>query len=121
MKTKLMLLLICTLGMLPIVIYADNVTNIDLTLYIDYNGSGSTGIPKSPPTVPIVSYDGNALYLNGAHDDFTLSLTDSNGVTIFDTFVSSSTSLVYLPSGLSGTYELKLSTNSYYLLGYIVI
>lgn len=122
MKTaKLLFFLICTLCILPTFTYADDITNIDLTLYIDYNGSGSTGVLKSPPMVPSVSYEGSALHIEGTHDDYTLSLTDSNGVTVFETFVPSSTSVVYLPTTLSGTYELRLSTSSYYLLGYIFI
>ena len=117
----MMFFLVCTLFMLPTFTFADNLTDIDLTIYIDNNGSGSTGVLKSPPEVPTVSYDGNTLYFDGTHDDYTLSLTDSNGMTVFETFVSSSSSFVYLPSGLSGIYELKLSTSSYYLIGYMII
>ena len=113
--------MICTLCTLPAVTYAENFTNIDLTLYFDYNGSGSTGILKSPPTVPTVSYDGNTLHIDGTHDEYRLSLSDSNGVIVFETYFGANTSVVYLPTTLSGTYELRLSTNSYYLVGYIIM
>ena len=121
MKTLKLLFMICTLCTLPAVTYAENFTNIDLTLYFDYNGSGSTGILKSPPTVPTVSYDGNTLHIDGTHDEYRLSLSDSNGVIVFETYVGANTSVVYLPTTLSGTYELRLSTNSYYLVGYIIM
>ena len=53
--------------------------------------------------------------------DITLRLLDADGVVAYETFVPAGTATVVLPSTLSGDYELRLVTSTFYFYGYITL
>ena len=79
------------------------------------------GGAKSPVQPPTVSYEGNSIYLASSYSDFTLRLLDADGVVAYETFVPAGTATVVLPSTLSGDYELRLVTSTFYFYGYITL
>lgn len=52
-------------------------------------------------------------------DDFTLVLLDEDGVVVYTTYVPAGTTMIVLPSTLSGDFELRLVGDTYYYRGYI--
>lgn len=78
-------------------------------------------LPKSPILTPEMEQDGNTLYLSSIHADYTLCLLDENEDVIYTTYVPASVSSVALPSYLSGTYEIRLLTDSVYFYGWITL
>ena len=51
--------------------------------------------------------------------DYTLSLYDEDGEVAYSVFVPAGTTQIVLPSTLSGSFELRFETDSYYYYGYI--
>ena len=54
-------------------------------------------------------------------DDFTLELLDEDGVVVYSVYVPAGTTLIVLPSTLSGDFELRLVADTYYYRGYITL
>lgn len=82
---------------------------------------GMPGHPKLPPRVPSLWQDDHVLTFQSAHADLTLRLLDAGGNEVYSTPVSASTNLVVLPATLTGSFVLRLETDTYYYLGYIVL
>ncbi len=77
------------------------------------------GRPKSPVQPPEVYLDGHSLYIVSSHADYTLVVEDTDETEVYQTSVPSSVSTVVLPSSLSGTYILKLETDTFVFEGEI--
>ncbi len=75
--------------------------------------------PKSPVQPPEVYLDGYTLYIVSSHADYTLVVEDTDETEVYQTSVPSSVSTVVLPSSLSGTYILKLETDTFIFEGEI--
>ena len=80
---------------------------------------GTPGMQKTPVLVPSVSLDDNVITFLSSHGDLMLRLLDANNNEVYSTFVYPDTSMVELPTTLSGSYVLRLETDSYYYIGYI--
>lgn len=79
-------------------------------------GGGST---LAPPRPLYITQDDYVLTLPAFEDDFTLELRDENDVVVYTDYVPAGTTLVVLPSTLSGDFELCLVADTYYYIGYI--
>lgn len=79
---------------------------------------GNVPAPSVVPSTPVVTQQGHVLSI-GAHENCTLSLTNADGIVVFETYVPSSVSEVQLPSDLTGEFELRLYTTSFLFAGYI--
>lgn len=116
-KSKRLALLSVLLG-LGGVIFGINMP-VDLQVgYLDpvppTNGHG-----KAPIRIPSLWQDDNMLTFESSHADFTLTLIDEDGFTVYTTQVPADVDVVVLPSTLYGSYELRLETDTYYYIGYI--
>ena len=76
--------------------------------------------PKAPALPPYVEQEGYTLTF-GSHADYTLCLLDENENVVYTTYIPDSVSSVALPSYLSGTFEIRLLTDSVYFYGYITL
>ena len=94
---------------------------IILNVHIDNNQTGGNNIPKTPILSPQVFVEGSSLVFVGSHGPFTLELRDSSGTVVYTTYVDSTDTQVVLPSTYTGTYELRLCTESYYFYGEITL
>ena len=86
------------------------------------NPSGPEGgNTLAPPRPWYITQDDYTLSMPAFEDDFTLELLDEDGVVVYTTFVPSGTTLIVLPSTLSGDFELRLVADTYYYIGYIML
>ena len=80
-------------------------------------------LPKSPILIPEVSLDGHTLYIGTAFsDDIDVQLVSIDEVTgnetvVYSTVLYAGDQTIVFPSTLSGTYELRLIVDWYYLAG----
>lgn len=94
-----------------------------LTTQIFHPGSGGIDFPRSPVEIPEASLDGHTLYLGTAFsDDIDVQLVSIDEVTgnetvVYSTVLYAGDQTVVFPSTLSGTYELRLIVDWYYLAG----
>ena len=51
--------------------------------------------------------------------DYTLNLYDEDGEVVYTVFVPAGTTQVILPATLSGDFELRFETSTYFYYGYI--
>lgn len=79
-------------------------------------GNGNT---LAPPRPWYITQDDYTLTMPAFENDFTLVLLDEDGVVVYSTFVPAGTTLIVLPSTLSGDFELRLVGDTYYYRGYI--
>ena len=86
---------------------------------LNYQPHGSThgGNPKAPTWY--IDQDGNVLTMSATSCDYTLTLYDENDVLVYSVFVPSGTTQVVLPATLSGNFEIRFETATYYYYGYI--
>ncbi len=77
--------------------------------------------PKTPIVPPNVGINDHVLFLLDNHGTFTLELRDSSGTVVYTTYVDATDTQVVLPSAYTGTYELRLCTESYYFYGEITL
>lgn len=74
-------------------------------------GGNGNGHPRGPILMPEASIDGYTLYIEGDHPAYELYLVDTTGEepdVVYQVLVPANVSVVFLPSTLSGTYELQL-------------
>ena len=100
-------------------LYAGVQTDIPLQI-IDEGGSGNN-TPKGPDNPLIIHQDDNVLMLPSMGIGMVLQLLDNTGVVVYSTFVPAGTTQVVLPTTMTGTYELRLITSTYYYMGYITL
>ena len=81
-------------------------------------GSESNGNPRGPVSLIVVTLEDNILTLPANHEDFLLQILDADGFIAYSTDVSSGITQIVLPVSLSGSFEIRLVTNTYYY-GYI--
>ena len=81
-------------------------------------GNGST---LAPPRPWYITQDDYTLTMPAFEDDFTLELLDEDGVVVYSVYVPAGTTLIVLPSTLSGDFELRLVADTYYYRGYITL
>lgn len=79
-------------------------------------GDGPTYAPPRPWYIYETNY---VLTLPAFEDDYTLELRDENDVVFYSVFVPAGTTMVVLPFTLSGCFEIRLVSDTYYYRGYI--
>ena len=85
------------------------------------NGDYSSTYPggNRTPVLPwYITQDGNVLTMSATPCDYTLSLYDEDDALVYSVFVPAGTTQVVLPTTLSGTFEIRFETDTYYY-GYI--
>ena len=87
---------------------------------IDEHGLGN-GQTYAPPRPWYIIQDDYTLTMPAFEDDFTLELLDEDGVVVYSVYVPAGTTLIVLPSTLSGDFELRLVADTYYNRGYITL
>lgn len=81
-------------------------------------GSGNT---LAPPRPWYITQNDYTLTMPAFEDDFTLELLDEDGVVVYSVYVPAGTTMIILPSTLSGDFELRLVADTYYYRGYITL
>ena len=99
--------------------YAQTGQQVYFTVQVIHPTSIGISKPKSPVQPPEVYLDGHTLYIASSHADYTLVVEDTDETEVYQTSVPSSVSTVVLPSSLSGTYILKLETDTFVFEGEI--
>lgn len=83
---------------------------------------GGVPMPKSPVDPPEATLDDHLLTLPEDHSGYTLQLVDANDEIVYETEVLAGTTVVSLPSSLSGDYTLLLyPEGNYYFYYYITL
>lgn len=87
---------------------------------MNYQPAGSThgGNPKTPAAPWYITQDGNVLTMSATPCDYVLTLYDEDDELVYSAFLPAGTTLVVLPTTLSGTFEIRFETDTYYY-GYI--
>lgn len=91
---------------------------IDLRGKIDPTGS-TTGHTKAPVRPWYIDLTDNVITMSATPCEYTLSLYNEDGEVAYSVFVPAGTTQVVLPSTLSGSFELRFETDTYYYYGYI--
>ena len=104
-------------GALFSTVSAGNPQNIPMQI-INEDGVNE-GNTKTPPLIIILN--DNVLTLPATPVDYTLQLRDANGTVVYSAYIPTGTTQIILPTTLSGSFEIRLSTSTYYYIGYIVL
>lgn len=112
---KHLFICISMLFCLSSIAYAGN----NVPLIYHPNGSTHGGNPKAPVLPWYIDQDGNALTMSATPCDYTLSLYDEDDELVYTVFVPAGTTLIVLPTTLSGDFEIRFETDTYYYYGYI--
>lgn len=92
---------------------------VQVSMNIVKDDAAGAGPTYAPPRPWYITQDDYVLTMPAFEDDFTLELRDENDVVVYSTFVPAGTTQIVLPSTLSGDFELRLVTDTYYYIGYI--
>ncbi len=94
-------------------------SNDGVLMSYQIKGTSHTGNPKSPVNQWYIFQDDNVLTMSATPYDYTLTLYDENDVLAYSVFVPAGTTQVILPATLSGNFEIRFETATYYYYGYI--
>ena len=100
-------------------IFMDALAQQQIPMQIIKDGELGNGNTLAPPRPWYIYEDNFVLTLPAFEDDYTLELRDENGVVVYSVFVPTGTTMVVLPSTLSGSFEIRLVGDTYYYRGYI--
>lgn len=92
-----------------------------IPMQVILNGASSDGPTYAPPRPWYITQNDFSLTLPALADDYTLELRNEEDVVVYTTFVPAGTTLIVLPSTLSGDFELRLVGDTYYYRGYITL
>ena len=92
---------------------------VQVSMQIINESSGSAGPTYAPPRPWYITQNDYTLTLPAFEDDFTLVLLDEDGVVVYSAFVPAGTTMIVLPSTLSGDFEIRLVVHTYYYRGYL--
>ena len=73
----------------------------------------------APPRPWYITENNNVLTMPTFENDYTLELRDEDDNVVYTTYLLAGTTMVILPSTLSGDFELRLVGDSYYYRGYL--
>ena len=82
-------------------------------------GSTHGGSTKSPVLPWIIDLDDYVLTMSATPCDYTLNLYDEDEEVVYSVFVPAGSTMIVLPSTLSGSFEIRFETDTYYYYGYI--
>ena len=74
---------------------------------------------KTPIRPWYIDVTNNIITMSATPCDYTLYLYDEDGEVAYSVFVPAGTTQVILPTTLSGDFELRFETDTYYYYGYI--
>jgi hypothetical protein len=94
---------------------------VQVSMQIINESSGSAGPTYAPPRPWYITQDDYVLTMPAFEDDFILELRDEDGVVVYTTYVPAGTTMIVLPSTLSGDFELRLVGDTYYYRGYLTL
>lgn len=77
------------------------------------------GNPKAPAVPWYIYQIGNVLTMSATPCDYVLTLYDEDDELVYSTFLPACTTQVVLPTTLSGDFEIRFETATYYYYGYI--
>lgn len=100
-------------------IFMDALAQQQIPMQIIKGGELGNGNTLAPPRPWYIYEDNFVLTLPAFEDDYTLELRDENGLVVYSVFVPAGTTMVVLPSTLSGSFEIRLVGDTYYYRGYI--
>jgi hypothetical protein len=92
---------------------------LQISMQIIDHGPAAGGNTLAPARPWYITQDDYTLTMPAFEDDFTLELLDEDGVVVYSVYVPAGTTLIVLPSTLSGDFELRLVADTYYYRGYI--
>lgn len=93
----------------------------EIPMQIIDQSAGAGGVTYAPPRPWYITQNDYTLTMPAFEDDFTLKLLDEDGVVVYSVFVPAGTTMIVLPSTLSGDFELRLVADTYYYRGYITL
>lgn len=92
-----------------------------IPMQIINQSSSDGGNMLAPPRPWYITQNDYTLTLPAFEDDFTLVLLDEDGVVVYTAYVPAGTTMIVLPSTLSGDFEIRLVGDTYYYRGYITL
>lgn len=116
---KKILICISMLFCLSNMIYAECNSTVPLNHKI--KGTSHGGNPKNPYQPLFIDLDGYVITMSATPCYYTLNLYDEDGDLVYTTFVPAGTTQIVLPSTLSGNFEIRFETDTYYYYGYITL
>ena len=115
MFKKLFLIVVLLSGWGANTLWAGN----QIPMQIVKDGPASSGPTYAPPHPWYITQDDYVLTFTAFEEDYTLELRDENDVVVYTDYVPAGTTQVFLPSTLSGDFELRLVADTYYYIVYI--
>ncbi len=115
---KKLLLIIVGAFMLSTSSWAKTIVPLSVNYDDEYNPIVHD-IPRSPIEVPLVYIEDYTLTFEANHPDYVLIIKDEDGSVVYNTMVFSAQTEVFLPSTLSGDYEIDLVMGNWLFTGMI--
>lgn len=84
-------------------------------------GGTHAGSTKNPVLPWIIDLTNNIISMEATPCDYTLNLYDEDEAVVYSVFVPAGTTQVVLPTTLSGSFELRFETDTYYYYGFIYL
>lgn len=121
MKRKALIVLSLVVAMLSLSNVRVSATPVQVPLQVGYiDPSYEQDEPqRGPILVPEVSIDGYALLFGTNCDGCTLRIVNEDGDVEFSTIIPTGASILYLPSTLSGDYEIQFIQGQWCFYGWI--
>ena len=119
MSMKKILLCISMLFCLSCIVPAECKTVVQL--YHQIKGTGHGTIPKNPYQPWFIELDDHVITMLPTMYDYDFNVYDSNGVSLFLLYVPAGTTEIILPSTLTGYFEIRFETATYYYYGFITL
>ena len=94
---------------------------VPLTVSYDDNMPIGHGYGRPSIEVPLVYIDDYTLTFEVYHPDYVLIIKDEDGNVVYNTTVFSAQTEVFLPSTLSGGYEINLVMGNWLFTGWIAL
>ena len=92
-----------------------------VALTYEDHSTTAPGSPKTPIRPWYVDFTNNIISMEATPCDYTLNLYDENEAVVYSVFVPAGTTQVVLPTTLSGNFELRFETDTYYYYGFIYL
>jgi len=92
-----------------------------VALSYENNTSTTPGGNKTPVRPWCVDLTDNIITMAATPCDYTLNLYDEDEDVVYSVFVPAGTTQVILPTTLSGDFELRFETDTYYYYGFIYL
>ena len=113
MKCKLLSLIVMMLG--EVVFLEAQPVSLG---YEDHSSTVPHG-NKAPIRPWFIDLTDDVITMSATPCDYTLNLYDEDGEIAYSVFIPAGTTQIVLPSPLSGSFELRFETDTYYYYGYI--